>query len=106
MCLEKQLPVVMLLSGGYQMSNAPIIAESIRNIVAKFKLNDESNLGPGVYARLPDDSNVQGINMASYTGIDRNGIEMQSMSMDNESMKQPQELNANGGADFDEPAKH
>jgi len=39
LCLETfNVPVVMLLSGGYQKSNAPNIAESIENIVAKFSL--------------------------------------------------------------------
>ena len=28
-CLEKKVPVVMVLSGGYQKTNAKIIADSI-----------------------------------------------------------------------------
>ena len=33
-----KVPIVMILSGGYQMTNAPVIAESIRNLDAKFAL--------------------------------------------------------------------
>lgn len=33
-----KVPTLMVLSGGYQMSNAPIIADSIRNITEKFNL--------------------------------------------------------------------
>lgn len=31
-----KIPIVMVLSGGYQMENAPVIADSIENIVNKF----------------------------------------------------------------------
>ena len=37
-CFEAKVPVVMVLSGGYQLSNAPVIADSIRNLIAKFDL--------------------------------------------------------------------
>jgi len=38
-CLSTyKVPVVMILSGGYQLTNAPTIAESIENIIIKFKL--------------------------------------------------------------------
>ena len=33
-----KVPIVMLLSGGYQMSNAPVIAQSINNLCEKFNL--------------------------------------------------------------------
>jgi histone deacetylase 11 len=36
-----KVPVVMLLSGGYQKSNAPNIADSIENIVSKFNLQED-----------------------------------------------------------------
>lgn len=35
---EYKVPIVMVLSGGYQMTNAPVIADSIENIVKEFKL--------------------------------------------------------------------
>ena len=35
-----KVPVVMLLSGGYQMSNAPVIARSVQNLCEKFNLLD------------------------------------------------------------------
>jgi hypothetical protein len=31
-----KVPIVMLLSGGYQMANAPVIADSIENLVSEF----------------------------------------------------------------------
>lgn len=37
-CISRRVPVVMLLSGGYQKSNAEVIASSIRNLHAKFNL--------------------------------------------------------------------
>lgn len=37
-CLTNHIPVVMLLSGGYQTSNAKIIADSIENIYTTFQL--------------------------------------------------------------------
>lgn len=36
MAIERKVPVVMLLSGGYQKTNAPAIAASITNILDKF----------------------------------------------------------------------
>ena len=36
--LERKVPIVMVLSGGYQKSNAPNIAESIENLMTKFNL--------------------------------------------------------------------
>ena len=37
-----KVPILMVLSGGYQMSNAPVIADSIRNLCEKFNLLDAS----------------------------------------------------------------
>ncbi len=31
-----KVPIVMVLSGGYQMTNAPVIADSIENLIEKF----------------------------------------------------------------------
>ena len=31
-----KVPILMVLSGGYQMSNAPVIADSIENLVKVF----------------------------------------------------------------------
>jgi len=41
--LQRQapIPIVMVLSGGYQMSNAEVIAESIINLNNKFSLMKE-----------------------------------------------------------------
>jgi histone deacetylase 11 len=36
MCRSRGIPVVMLLSGGYQPTNADIIAESLANLLQKF----------------------------------------------------------------------
>jgi histone deacetylase 11 len=36
--LELNIPILMVLSGGYQKSNAPVIAESIENLINKFDL--------------------------------------------------------------------
>ena len=36
--LERNIPILMLLSGGYQYSNAPVIARSIYELVKKFNL--------------------------------------------------------------------
>jgi len=36
--LQRKIPIVMLLSGGYQKSNAQIIAESITNLKEKFAI--------------------------------------------------------------------
>jgi len=38
MALDRKVPIVMVLSGGYQKTNAPNIAESIDNIISKFNL--------------------------------------------------------------------
>ena len=37
-CLTRKVPVVMVLSGGYQYNNAPCIADSITNLISKFNL--------------------------------------------------------------------
>jgi histone deacetylase 11 len=37
-CLEKKIPITMLMSGGYQQSNAKIIADSIGNLIKKYDL--------------------------------------------------------------------
>lgn len=37
------IPIMMVLSGGYQIITAPVIAESIQNIFNKFKLNEKMN---------------------------------------------------------------
>jgi histone deacetylase 11 len=38
MALDRKVPIVMVLSGGYQKTNAPNIAESIDNMISKFNL--------------------------------------------------------------------
>ena len=46
-CLEKHketIPVVMILSGGYQMSNAKVIADSVQNLISRFQLGPESKI--------------------------------------------------------------
>lgn len=43
MCRERGVPVVMLLSGGYQQSNAEVIADSLANLVSKWGLSDQTN---------------------------------------------------------------
>ena len=35
---QNKVPILMVLSGGYQMTNAPVIAQSIRNLDEKFNL--------------------------------------------------------------------
>ncbi len=42
MAFDRRVPIVMVLSGGYQTTNAPNIADSIENIVQKFDLKKES----------------------------------------------------------------
>ena len=37
-CLESSIPIAMVLSGGYQQSNAPAIADSVENLLLKFSL--------------------------------------------------------------------
>ena len=37
-CMDKKVPVVMLMSGGYQQSNAEVISDSIANLVKVFNL--------------------------------------------------------------------
>jgi hypothetical protein len=36
--LSNKIPILMVLSGGYQKVNAPTIASSIQNLVTKFNL--------------------------------------------------------------------
>lgn len=36
MCIQRNIPVVMILSGGYLKINSKIIADSIENLVNKF----------------------------------------------------------------------
>lgn len=36
------VPIVMVLSGGYQKSNAPVIADSIENLTEKFGLKKQN----------------------------------------------------------------
>ena len=36
MCIRNHIPVVMVLSGGYQTINAKVIANSIKNLYDKF----------------------------------------------------------------------
>ena len=36
MCKERGVPVVMLMSGGYQQVNAEVIADSLENLIRKF----------------------------------------------------------------------
>ena len=36
MCTRRNIPVVMVLSGGYQKNNAEVIAESIENLDRQF----------------------------------------------------------------------
>jgi len=40
--LERKIPIVMVLSGGYQKSNAAVIAQSITNLHKQFKLLDKN----------------------------------------------------------------
>ncbi len=40
--LDSKTPIVMLLGGGYQKSNAAIIAKSITNLIEKYKLLDNT----------------------------------------------------------------
>ena len=37
-CLERNIPILMVLSGGYQMCNAPCIADSLKNLADTFDL--------------------------------------------------------------------
>ncbi|KAJ3057514.1 Histone deacetylase 11 [Rhizophlyctis rosea] len=48
MALEKGVPVVMALSGGYQMNNAGVIARSIENLVQKLGLFDRMRHDSGI----------------------------------------------------------
>ena len=36
--IGNHIPILMVLSGGYQTLNAPTIASSIENLITKFKL--------------------------------------------------------------------
>ena len=42
--LDRRVPIGMVLSGGYQMTNAPTIAESIENLVQKFDLKQDKHI--------------------------------------------------------------
>jgi hypothetical protein len=45
---EREIPIVMLLSGGYQPNNAQVIASSIAQLDQKFQLiKEESKTGQG-----------------------------------------------------------
>ena len=35
-CMNQKIPVMMILSGGYQQVNAEVIANSIQNLYEKF----------------------------------------------------------------------
>ena len=48
---KMKVPIVMLMSGGYQQSNAPIIAESIRNLIDKYDLRERKNSLPDALKR-------------------------------------------------------
>ena len=37
-----KVPIAMVLSGGYQLTNAPVIADSIENLVHRFKLKEKA----------------------------------------------------------------
>ena len=39
LCLERKIPIAMLMSGGYQKSNGELIGRSIENIIIKNQLN-------------------------------------------------------------------
>lgn len=47
-CLEAKIPIVMLMSGGYQKNNGPTIGASIENLFAKFQL------GNSIYQPITD----------------------------------------------------
>ncbi len=36
--LKNKIPILMVMSGGYQKRNAPVIADSIENLIIKFNL--------------------------------------------------------------------
>ena len=40
LAFDNKVPIVMVLSGGYQITNAPNIADSIENIVKVFNLKE------------------------------------------------------------------
>jgi len=40
---ENKIPVLMVLSGGYQKSNAQVIADSIENLGKKFHLFNQNS---------------------------------------------------------------
>ena len=51
-CLQKSgyvIPVLMIMSGGYQITNAEIIADSITNLIQKFQLTNESKIKGNKY---------------------------------------------------------
>ena len=41
--LDRKIPILMVLSGGYQKKNALTIADSIDNLCKKFKLDLRAN---------------------------------------------------------------
>lgn len=41
-CLQNNIPIMMVLSGGYQIENAEIIAKSIKNLYEKFNLHADN----------------------------------------------------------------
>lgn len=40
-CLQNNIPIMMVLSGGYQRDNAEVIAKSVKNLYEKFNFNSE-----------------------------------------------------------------
>ena len=42
--LDRKVPIVMVLSGGYQKTNAPNMADSIENLVNKFNLKQSKHV--------------------------------------------------------------
>jgi len=44
LAFENKIPILMVLSGGYQKSNAQVIADSIANLGKKFKLFSQDNM--------------------------------------------------------------
>ena len=44
-CLQRKIPILMVLSGGYQKCNAPCIADSLKNLadtLGLFKVSSDS----------------------------------------------------------------
>jgi hypothetical protein len=38
LAIENKIPILMVMSGGYQKTNAPVIADSIKNLFSTFNL--------------------------------------------------------------------